>query len=457
MKLNISTFILVLVIYMSMEDFILKWLPLSNTMYSLSRFVSEVILYILLLLIIIDKVYTGKIRRTDIDIPLGVLIFLGIMSTIINGAPLVGGLIKMKALFRYFALFYILINIYIPENKKYFLIKIIILIAFLQSLLGIYQHFAGINEIWMPRASMLEVAGYSKDFRVLDGGIEKGAVIGLFGHSVSMSLYLFIAASILIVLIIKKYRMFSIYTQYLFLFIISMGISYTYSRGSLIAIMGAIPFYLVVTKKFKTLVILTSMIILGIFMLGIFSGFSGGKYENVKDKYVNPINNFTMVFSSEYVDNAENSRLWMITKVASTVLSSFNVFGYGADEETARKKILEASDNTLSRIIYYSGFEDVYWVALLSYYGIFGVSLFLYILYEIYKSSKYVYLNTPQEIMKIISLSMLGIIIYTIPLTFLVRTFEFRSFSFYFFLLAGLIFQEYLKLKSEKNENFIST
>jgi hypothetical protein len=442
---------------MSMEDFILKWLPVSDTIYSISRFGSEAILFTILLLVLISKALPGKIHHTSIDIPLGILIGMGIISTMANGAPLVGGLINMKALFRYFALFYILINIYIPENKKKQLIKIIILIAFLQSLLAIYQHFVGIDTVWMPRESTLEVAGYSKDFKVLHGGIELGAAIGLVGHSVGLSLFLFLAAFILLVLVVNKHKIFSIYMQYFFLLTILMGIVYTYSRGSLIAVIGAVPFYLLKTKKFIKLIILGIMTILIIFILNIFSNISVGEYKKVKDEYVNPIENLTMVFSNEYLENASHSRLWMVTEIAPAVLSSLNIFGYGADEDTAREKVVEKSNNSLSRLIYYRGFEDVYWVALLIYYGIFGVSIFLFILYKIYTTSKYVYLNTSHETMKVISMSMLGIVVFTVPLTFLVRTFEFRSFSFYFFLLAGLVFQEYIKLKKGKHEYNTST
>ena len=173
------------------------------------------------------------------------------------------------------------------------------------------------------------------------------------------------------------------------------------------------------------------------------------KYKRLNKEYTNPVENSLMIFGSEYFEKTEGGRQWILKEVGSTLLKSFSIIGFSPDEDTARERILKVSGGTLKKIITSKAFEDVYWVALLAYFGIVGECLFVWILYKLYKCSNFVLATTRDYIFIVIAVSFSTLLILTIPLTFLVRTFEFRPFCFLFWLMAGLTMNKYICLKAQ--------
>lgn len=456
MKFNLYWIILFLIIFLPSEDFILKWLPVSEKIYSLSRYISELLIYSLLIFVIFNRLFKGlPLRKTPIDFALFFFILVGLISIIKNHAPVFGGLIGIRTLLRYVAVYYIIVNWNMPSVYVRKLIFFIVFIGVFESLIGLLQHFVGISSFWLPRATDLEISGYTKTFTVLEGGIEKGASIGTCGQSVNMVLYLLISIVLLVSLIYGTFRLSKHKKFLLFigLIVIFLGIVFTYSRGAILATILVFPITLLFMNKKKKIMKFLAM---SSVVIAILFGFSmimnseiGTEYKLVREEYVNPIDNIRMIFSSKYVEKTEGSRLWVLKEIGGTILKSFTLIGYSPDEFTAREKIVKVSKGTLTRLIRYKAFEDVYWVAIIAYFGIIGTSLFIWILYTLYNCSKFV-LNTTQDYtFFIIAVSMATLIVITFPLTLLVRTFEFRTFGFHFWLLAGLTMYEYLRLKAQ--------
>lgn len=461
-KFKYSTIVILLALYVPFEVMILKFIPVSDKIYSLLRFIPEVVIYLLLLLNVIHSIYHNKwISRTPIDIVLLLFIISAGISIAINSAPFGLSIIGMRPLIRYIALFYLVANIDISSAKIKNLLIALVFIGVFQSLLTSVQHFTGISKLFYPRATSLEVEGQSSQYRLaatgFGSGREQGAGIGTFGDSVLLALFL-VFVSVISCAYYLKMEVKNLLIKFIFISITLLtlvALFFTYSRGSVLIAIAAIPIMFFIDKKIKKLFFIGTMaaFLAAIVMFDLSTTSStDSSYYNPKKKYTDPISNLTGIFSQNYVQhNLEHSRGWILTEVGIPILKSFNLFGYGpsGDESLDRMVKEEVSGsmpfNNLAII------NDVYWVALLSYYGFVGIIIFFCILWKIYKSSMFVYKNSDVPVYAMVGLTMVIIVILTIPYTFILRTFAFRPFGFYFWLLAGLVAAEYRRIKINRH------
>ena len=459
LKFKYSNLIIFLALYVPFEVIILKYLPVSDRVYSLLRFLPEVMIYLLLIVNIIHSIYHRQwISRTPIDIPLLIFVLGAIISIVINAAPLSLSLIGMRPLLRYIALFYLVSNINIPQSKIKFLIIGLILVGGVQSVLTSYQHFAGIGKVFMPRATDLEVEGVQSQFKLVQtgwgSGREQGAGIGTFGDSVLVALFLVFVAVISLSFLLRMEIKVYLKRMILFgIFLISfVALFYTYSRASVLIGVIAVPIILFLEKRIKKLFfigIMSLSLLAGILFLSSNQSSSSDTYYNPKKKYTNPLDNITSIFSHKYVqNNMQHSRGWVMVEVGGQLIKSVNFFGYGpsGDESLGRMVKEDVTSNIPFQNL--GIINDVYWVAMLSYYGFVGLIFFLFILWNIFKAARQVHKNSSIPVYTMIGLSMMVIIILALPYTFIIRTFAFRPFAFYFWLFAGLVAAEYRRIKS---------
>jgi hypothetical protein len=441
--------ILALTLYYPFENVLLKWLPVSDRIYSILRFAGEATIYLLLAFMIFHCFWTNRrLRRTPIDIPLLALICIALLSIFVNNAPVLSGLINFRTLIRFIAVYYIVVNLNIDEVQARRLVKVIIIIAACESVLGIVQHFFGISSFWLPRQTDLEIAGYKKEFKVLSGDIERGAVIGTFEYTVSLALYLLISGVMVLVSAYSRrhyvIRRKSVAIVLMICFF--MAVSFTYSRGVFFSMVLAVPLVLYFLRRRRMLLFLAGIAFLSMPVV-ILLTHGNVRYVKVKKQYVSPLYNLQMIFSSEYLNKTKEQRQWLLKEVGGTLIRTGTLIGYSPDTKTAEQKIVNSASGGLRRLISVKAFEDVFWVAMLAYYGIIGLGLFLIILYRLFKSSLWVLKFSNRPIFGEIGGGMVVLICLSLPLTFLIRTFEPRSFAFYFWMFAGLTMAEYIRLK----------
>src|SRR5881398_3196919 len=105
LKFKYSVAVILLALYVPFEVIILKYLPVSDKVYSLLRFVPEVLIYLLLIIKLVQNVYhLHWIPKTPIDKILFLFVISAIISVIVNAAPLLLSVIGMRPLLRYIAL-----------------------------------------------------------------------------------------------------------------------------------------------------------------------------------------------------------------------------------------------------------------------------------------------------------------------------------------------------------------
>ena len=442
-----------LVVYLPFEDFLLKWVPVPEAIYAFLRLLSELAVYGLFVLVIGYRFLTRlSFRRTPIDAYLITFVALAVLSTLLNGASLFGGAVTLRTLLRYVALYYVIVNLNIGPSQVKSILFAMLCLAIGESLLGIVQHLVGVSDFWRARSMSVELEGVNVR-GLTTGHVELGAALGTFCQSVSMSLYLLIGA----IIFLSHYSSPDRPSRHMKsvaaggLFVVLCGLMVTYSKGSILAALLAIPVTFFVWRRFDLMTKFSVFGSLGLILLISVAwvvGGSGAQFVKAHETYQNPLENFEVLFSSEYVKRTENSRQWVIKEVGGTLLRSVTLFGFSPDETTAREKIVDVSGGTLSKLIAYKGFEDVFWVAMIAYYGFVGVCIFGFMMYNVYKCAIYVMKESDEYICKVLGGSVAVLLIITIPINLIVRAFEFRTFSFYLWLLMALCVSEYLRLRS---------
>ncbi|MBL0339640.1 MAG: hypothetical protein IPP71_01245 [Bacteroidetes bacterium] len=258
MKLRFSLIILALVIFVPFEVVILKYLPVSDTIYSYLRFAVEILIYMMAGLVLARFLAVGKIPKgTSIDKPLIIFIVYALLITFINNAPVLQSLMGLRALLRYVPLFYVLAFINLEKNVIRKILNSVLIIAGIQCVITIYQHYFGVSDFWYPRASDLEIAGKQVNFRLLasgfGGGREMGAGIGTFGDSVFLALFLVITFAIAFASQQKNIALpkFHKFVFSIVLLLIMVSLFFTYSRGSVLVAFATIPIILYFQEEEK--------------------------------------------------------------------------------------------------------------------------------------------------------------------------------------------------------------
>lgn len=451
--------IVALTIYMPMEDFLLKWLPVSDLLYSIARQGSEAVIYALLATVLLGRMSEGRfLRRTTVDAPLVAFLTVALASLIVNDGNLLTGAITVRTLLRYVALFYVVVNLPMSDRQIQILLLLIVSMGLAQCVLGAFQ-FArgGPSPLWLPRPTALEVGGVERNFSILGTGVELGAVIGTFGHSVSMALYLLVCAAVVISLIFNGKgpgrRIAGPSLMFAILGVVIGGVLITYSRSTFLCLLGGGAVVAYWRRHRRGLLRPLMAVTVAALLLGVILSVSEEVGAvRVKETRVSPLENIRMATNPDVLQGGfANTRVWMIREVGGTVLSSVSPVGYSPDPETARVEIVKESEGVLKRLLTFEPIEDVFWIAMLSYYGILGVGAFAWLLVRLYKAARELMDWSRGFWTRTVATSTAALIVMLVPLTFMVRTFEFRSLAFYFWLLAGLTIHRYARAKDAEH------
>lgn len=459
MKLRLSWVIYFLIIFVPFEVMILKYLPVNDRVYGILLFFVEVVIYLLAGIVLFKFLSTKKLPSgTPIDKPILIFISYSLLITIINQAPMLQSFIGLRVLLRYVPLFYVLSFIQMGDHFPRTVFRMIIAIITIQGAIATYQHYFGINQIWFPRATELEIGGKQFSFKLLNtsfsGGREMGAGIGTFGDSVFLALFMVLTFTIL-VSALQKVNQIDKKTRWVVFAITALAIVtlfFTYSRGSVLVALASVPIIIFFSGGKKKLAIyLTAGIIIAspLIMYGVLGKVDQGPgYINPKIKYTDPISNIFAVFTSSYVENTmQFSRGAILTEIGGELVSAFKLLGYSPAQDFALEKAATKLFGSNMPINNLPIINDVYWVAFIIYYGIIGLLIFWFILFRLMKGSIYVFKNTPDPYIRIFALAFIAIVILSIPYSFILRTFVFRAFGFYFWLIAGLAFAEWRRLR----------
>ena len=424
--------------YFAFEEFVLKFLPVSDSVYSYFRFLGEIFIYVAFGKLVINKLYKGiPFVKTPIDFPIIGFYLVVFLSMVINRSPLMGSLYNIRPLARYIVLFYLIVNSPLSKQRIDTLIRIILCIGVVQIGIGMIQWFGGptIYDLFLPRESTLEVAGFTKEFRLLEIGREIGSIYGTLGDTVIYGVFMIVV----LVIFLSRIKRLE-YLNLLAIGVLLMFIARSYSRAATFsALLACVVWFFFQFGWKKTLRLSLAVLLVFGVLLAIVNPFQL-EYINPRKARVGLVGNVTGVFSGSYVKVAQKQRLGAILGNVPTVLANKPFLGYGADQNTTIDRLNKSKRSFLFKVLSKKGFKDVYWVAILCFYGVLGLGLFAYIFFRLFIASLRIYKQTANRITKEMALVMLCLVSVTVFLLFFNRTLEFRGYGFYFWMCAGILF-----------------
>lgn len=424
--------------YFAFEEFVLKFLPVSDSVYSYFRFLGEIFIYVAFGKLVLHKLYKGiPFVKTPLDFPIIGFYFVVFLSIVINRSPLVGSLYNIRPLARYIVLFYLIVNSPLSKQRIDTLIRLILCIGVVQIGIGMIQWFGGptLYDMFLPRESTLEVAGFTKEFRLLEIGREIGSIYGTLGDTVIYGVFMIV---VLVIFLSRVKRLE--YLNLLTIGILLMFIARSYSRAATFsALLACVVWYFFQYGWKKTVRLSLAVLLIFGILLAIVNPFEL-EYINPRKARVGLVGNVTGVFSGSYVKVAQKQRLGAILGNVPTVIANKPILGYGADQNTTIDRLNKSKRSFLFKVLSKKGFKDVYWVAILCFYGVLGLGLFAFIFFRLFIASLRIYKQTANRITKEMALVMLCLVAVTVFLLFFNRTLEFRGYGFYFWMCAGIMF-----------------
>ena len=448
--------------YVAFEEFILKFLPVSDTIYSYLRFFGEIIIYIAFGRLVIHKLHRGiPFVKTAIDLPVIGFYSVVLLSMLINRSPLIGSLYNIRPFARYIVLFYLIANSTLSERRITTLLRIILGVGVFQLAVGIIQWVGGTAafDFFLPRESTLTIGGFTKEYRLLELGREIGSVYGTLGDTVIYGVFMILV----LVIYLSRIRRLE-YLNLLGAVILFFFIARSYSRAATFSALlaGGAWFYFHHGWKQTLRLGLAIVLIFGV-LLAVVNPFNLD-YINPRKARVGLVGNVTGVFSGSYVRVAQKQRLGALIGNVPTVLVNKPILGYGADQNSTIERLNMSKRSFLLKVLSKNGFKDVYWVAILCFYGILGLGFFALIFYQLFRAALRLYRRSNMDevtspmyadgetppllergdpisrLTQRIAIIMLCLVAVTVFLLFFNRTLEFRGYGFYFWLCAGLMF-----------------
>jgi len=433
-----------LVILFAFEEFIYGRLSMGGVEYLLAKTSSELLLYMLLSLIVMWRMQNDTLYRyrpTPFDFMLLVFIILALVSTLYNGGSLTQGLLNLRTMLRYVAIYYIIVLSawHVTEWQIRQFLKVILVVVLIQVGVCVVQNIAGddfTNRYFSAVKSDAEVGYVVITLNSMEQKL--GAAIGTFGKTPSLSLFLLTAGVVALSCFIlgdvkERQKWFAVYL------LVCLGIFLTYKRGPLLLAISA-PLLVAWISGHKRLVkryLIYAVLLLPLLVVALLLS-RPTEFVKEKEIEISPLQSISQLFTEEYWNRTNASaRGWVIMEVGSEMIYPFKPIGYGADEERA-KALLAKKGGSFAKLVGWGALDDVYVIAALVYYGPLGVGLLLLGFYYIYRQAKFLAKHAVGHY-QIIGVSFSALLILTFLASFMVRTLEFRAFAFCLWVFAGIV------------------
>lgn len=436
-------------LYTPFEEFVLRWLP--GIIPVALRFVPELVLYGLLVYVCGMRLIKGhSLRRTPIDFPVAAFFIATAISIVLNSSPIVGSIINMRTIWRYLSVFYIVVNLDISFRELRQLLKGLRIVVIAQAFIGSIQYFlpASFNQAFFaPRG--FEIGDYEGKSLAADGNLKVGATAGTFSDSAVLSAFLLVGLSLFLSgAFALGNGLLPSTTDIGSLGTIMFGIFASKKRAALAIALITPLLVLYVLNRRKDLVNTTwlygALGLVGILSIAVLVGsiesFSGA---DDRQKSIDLSTYFLQVFSPEYWRQSnEEARGWFMRVILDGIFSTHSWFGFGPDfehtQDSIRATLSTATDMAkLERDA--PVFDDSFWFAFIAYFGIIGTAIYGFILKRLYDSARWLARVSTRPELRTLGATFATLVFVTVLYTFVERIFRLRAFSFYFWLLAGLV------------------
>jgi hypothetical protein len=427
-------------IYTPFEEFWVSLLPIPEAAKTGIRFIPELIIYLLFMQMVYSSLIRGKPwKSTPIDVLIIAFFVSSLISIVLNHASIFGSLANLRSIWRYLAVYYLVVNSVITKSQITYFLNIVKTLALVQAAISIFQ-------LPIPAETKVAMAGGN-----CEKAIFKNASCGTFVDSANLSVFLILGIIITITvtyatcpsLIPPLGDLFQILLLYLGLFASKKR------AGLIIGLLIVVLIFTYFKRKKKAAKIawfLSALAIAIIFIYPLLTINLDIGQREIGDEVPDITSYFFTIFSPEYWDHTLSaSRGWVISQVCQNTLESGSWFGFGPNTEAVidsmGKWMTSGEVIKLERDI--EVFDDPYWFAIIGYFGIVGLSIYWWILLRLYIVSKNLMQMTTVTEYKNLAIIFCTLVILAFIYSFSERILKTRDFGFYFWLLAGLMVNIY--------------
>lgn len=437
---------LLLGIYLPFQAFALYSSGVTGVGLVVLKSLPEVLLYITLALaVIFHGINHRRFKTSALDRLLLLMLLSGAISTILYEADWLASLNSMRGLFRFVAVYYIVYLLGMRLSRWDTLVNALCIIAVITAIASLFQYAMGTNYPQYLKVQDLIRIDVTSDMTVLyvDKDEKINAAQGFFEAPGVMGVFcVLVIAAVLPRLGQARFKERLWYLGVLSLVFLSAYFSY--AKVSIILGLALVGLYLYYLGRISRRTIFISLVLSTVAMIVAFVYLSEDLARaNAKKEDVTVLANLLNIFSQEYWTNFfTSSRGWVLLEVGGGVLQLFPLFGFSPDPMTAKNLVAVKSGGVLAKLVEYGPFEDVYWVAILTYFGIFGVVVMLYIMFFLFKAANALRIEAIRaHDMRMLSFSsaFMALVVVMFFYNFVERAFKVDVMSYYFWLMAGMV------------------
>jgi hypothetical protein len=434
-----------LIIYLPFEELILKYLPISDSLYEIVRQLPDLIVFTVFILLLMNQTLTYKkitILNRQIITYLISFIAYATFLIVINESSIFNCVLNIKAILRYVPLIYIIYNIKFAHEELRFVVKLIVFIALIQSIIGLFEvsGLENLRSFFEPRGILMENGKFK--YTALR---EQEAAFGTMAYTVNYASFLVL--STLLVVKLKLNRILTLVLTGLFMLLTFLS----GSRGLFLIVIFIYYMFLLKNKhnykvsKIKfTLITSISILVLPLLFFNISLNTGSSNAD------------FFFFLSPEFYEMLEHQRLGILRMLFDNFFNLHVLMGLSPDPKYLENFVLNSLNiPPLLNIVVLGSLEDVYWVALYFYYGLIGLMLFLLFIISIYKYLESSFKTNPlyQDDLFIIK----SLFFIYIVGSFMNQIPEIRQFTYYFWLIIAIYMNLALLERRKTNENHIGT
>jgi len=409
----ISKIIFFLILYIPLEELFLKWLPVPDSIFESLHVISDFFIAVIIFLFLYLSSSRSRFRLTITKLTLTVFLLVAFFSFLMSFASFAGYFSKIWVLLRYIFIYFILLNIKLNKeelNRFYLILGVSFCIQIFIGLLLLLD-ISYINLFFEAREGVLKII-VPED--TIKGTFKFGVFYGFFVMVSFVILYPYTKSSFVKVVLVTT------------------SIIFTYYSGSRVAFLGVIGYILY--RHFRENKVLIFTMVCG-FIVFIFASGIAAEVDN--------IGSLLGLFSADFwLASLSSGRLGIFNIVPMFFDASIKeiLFGFSYDVTGITSFLYQDYDN-LSAILKNNaivGIEDVYWIAFLYYYGIFGILLFaMFYANFIFKVNRLFLMSHDSEHRMLIQ-SIKYLVAFAVIVGFVNQVFHIKTFAFYFWVFAAV-------------------
>lgn len=423
-----------LAVYLPFQEILLKWLPVPDQIFLLLRQVPDLMLFGLMAAVIAERIMRQARWRViggGADFFLLAFVVWCVVTLALNpGANLFTAIANIKAILRYLVLFYLVLLFAPGEREIQRLLSWLRVALAIQCAVGLIQ-FAGGVQMRDVLAARNVQEGIGDVVIAFTGDKFEGVndLMGTMGNNISFGYFMLVG--LLLVLSNPGKDLKRTVLAALFCLLILLSGARIILIAGVLAVGGYVLIRMPVWQAILFALVIAPGLAIAVLYTLIYIANSSQDIDNTS---------FLFIFRAEYIQIALNQRLGILLYILPELLTdAWYLVGYSADKGYLASQVIPYIPGIPYMIVAvaFEVLEDVYWVAMLMYFGFIGVAFWVLFLQRLF-IRLWPLRRSADMLTRRLSYVACSLIILSVPLNLLNQAYEVRSFSFYTWLFCAL-------------------